>query len=1498
MGCRIPRTTRWPIDPSVRSQRVRLMVERIIEGCIRNRWLTVALALCLTVWALYAVLDTPMDAIPDLSENQVIVFTDWPGRSPREIEDQITYPLTLKLQGLAGVRVIRSSSEFSFSLITIIFEDGVDFYFARERVLERLTLASTFLPPGVTPYLASDATALGQIFWYTIEGEGLTLERAWALQRFYIGPELNSVPGVAEVAAVGGMPREYQIDVRPEVLRAYGVTLGELVEAVARSNLAVGGRVIQKAGAEYLVRSVGWIESVRDIENIVVREVEGTPVHVKDVARVQLGPQFRRGVFEKNGNEVAGGVVLMRYGENPLEVTRRIRDKIQQLQSGLPPGVRIVPAYERTRLIYGAIDTLTKVLWHEIAIAAAAVVLVLWHFRSALLICLTLPLSVLFSFWMLWILRKLGIVDVQVNIMSLAGIAVSIGILVDQAVVMVENATHRLKAHFGEQRVRGDTTELVVAACRVVGRPIFYSVMIVLLSFLPVFALSGREGKLFHPMAFTKSLAMVGVAVLSVTLVPALIPLMVRGRLRSEEESWLVRTLIGIYRPVLAWALERRNLVLWSFAALLLLAAGLFPIPAVLGMGASEYAWRIAFLLVYAVVVTISVALVIGWWNQILSLVTLTAVALVAWHFPRIGVAYMPPLDEGSLMDMPVTIPRASVAQATDDLKARNALLRSFPEVESVVGKAGRADTPTDPAPIEMVETFVNFRPHEFWPRRVLKYADARRQTRAVLAALERQGWLARAELESDRDALVSEATMFALEEFDRAQRQLALERFREIEQALEPLLTRHVVALTVRAIEASPHHVQASEPLERVTEEIVAELTPRYGPWLARHPALEDVHKVMVATAERLREQGHAHGSLAELLDVRRQSLRQWVHLAGEWLLGLPTLTPAQIVLESVEKKRHDYWRNRMHLINAELFDHGVEAYTWSAITALARAARARGLVARAPRGPVLEQVLQAEVSSQTAPESASVVQEVQELRSRLAQEFAGWVLFWTRQGGRNGDLRQELDTVVQVPGWSNIWTMPIANRIDMLSTGIRTTVGIKVFGPDLATIEHVGQQIEQVLRTVRGAKDVFAERPTIKGYLEIAIRREQAARYGIRIADIQDTIEAALGGRVVTQTVEGRERYPVRIRYARAAREDVEEVKRLLVSRPMPTVTGTMPAETDTASAMHETRPSTLGRAGREAHRTAPPHVLEPATPLQVPLAELADVRLVPGPAMIRSENARLVSYVTLNVSADRDLVGFVEEARRAVLEKVPLPEGVHLEWSGEFEHQMRAARTLRLVFPLTLAIIFLILYLTYFDLMDALLIMAAVPEAIAGGIFFQVLFPKLMHGWDAAPVDFSVAVWVGYIAAFGMATETGIIMVVYLREAIAKRGGLENIRSLDELKEAVLEGAVHRLRPKLLTEGTSILAVAPMLWASGVGAEILSAMALPVLGGLLIADEVVDIFLPVRFYWVRRQRWLRLQEQKARHQPGASTEDTVQAQSQPPSATPDQLPPGQHP
>jgi copper/silver efflux system protein len=1447
------------------------MIEKIIEFSIRNRFLVLIVTAALTIAGIFAMFNTPIDAIPDLSENQVIVFTDWMGRSPREIEDQVSYPLSRKLQGLAGVRAVRSSSEFNFSMITIIFDDNINLYFARERVTEKLAQANTFLPAGVVPYLAPDATALGQVFWYTVEPSAenkVGPERLWALNKFYIAPQLNAAPGVSDVAIVGGAPLEYQVDVRPDALRAYGITLGDLYSAIAKSNMPAGGGVIQKNNAEYIVRGVGWLKGKEDIEDSVIKEVDGTPIYIRTVAKVSLGTQFRRSVYEKDGNEVTGGAVLMRQGGNPLEVTKRIKERIGELQAGLPSGIHIVPAYDRTRLITGAIHTLTEVMEHEMIIASLAILLILTHVRSVFVICITLPLAVLFSFLMMWVLRQLGIIDIQANIMSLAGITISIGILVDQAIVMTENATHHLKEHFGEKKVTGDTRELVIEPCRTVGRPIFFSVMIMLLSFVPVFMLSGREGKLFHPLAFTKSFAMIGVALISITVVPALIPTFIRGRLRTEEENPIVRSFIHIYKPLLTWALPRRNLVMWAFSVLLIMAAGMFPLQAIVGLGASEMAWRVTFLTVFGLVTALTVISTRGYKWQILSFASLVWIGLWAFHFNKIGVAFMPALDEGTTLDMPITVPRASVTQSSDDLKARDALLRGFPEVESVIGKAGRADTPTDPAPLDMVETFVNFRPKALWPKRVLKFTDGERQVKDILAALEDRGYVRRGENEEDRNGLINDASQKALERFDETMREFALMRYKDVERELQPELTRFAVTEAIRLMNAGgqiawPDGISEDEETDRLTKEF----TPRYGVWLSKIPSLEDTSELSRSIAKELEKIG-AVKDVVTALEPEQSLVAGWWNTVTE-SFGSAHQTFAGQLLHAVEQQRVKIWHERVKKIDWELFDRGVEAYTWYALEEVAKAAVKAGLAADVQHGSQTAAFGASAVDVQLGkPYDADQFKAFNELREELQTPFAKRVFLWPRQTGPKGDLvDDEMGRVLQVPGWSNIFTQPIINRIEMLSTGVRTDIGVKVFGADLNTIDRVCRDIEAVLKPINGARDAIASPIMGKGYLQIDIDRKAAARYGISVEDIQNEIEVALGGRAVTSTVENRDRFPVRIRYARSEREDEQSIGKLLIAaNSMSSAGAGGGAAMGSGGGMGSggSASKTEKTDDEASHSATPAHGGKGKT--LIPLSALASIKIVEGPAMIKSENGRLLNYVTLNVRG-RDIVGFVDEAQRVVAQKVKLPEGVHIEWSGEFEHQVRAARTLRFVFPAVIALIFIILYMTYNDLADAVLMMLAVPEALAGGAFFMYLFPKIMNGWSAPPMDFSVAVWVGFIACFGMATETGIIMLVYLREAIEKRGGLENMKSLEELRQAVIEGAVHRLRPKLLTEGVAIIAIFPMVFAKGVGGEILAPMALPVLGGLLISDEVVDLFLPVRFYWVRRARWLKIQQEKAK-------------------------------
>jgi len=1212
-------------------------------------------------------------------------------------------------------------------MINIIFDDSVDFYFARNRVLERLSLASNFLPQGVVPYLAPDATALGQIFWYTVEGEGADGAKLRSIQDWYVRYQLNSVPGVAQVASVGGFPKEYQVDVTPERLRAYNLTLGQIYQAIARSNSAVGGGVVQKGNAEYIIRGVGWIRGLEDIRNTVITERDAVPVRVGDVAIVQEGVEFRRSVLEKDGREVTGGVVMMRYGENPLEVTRNIKAKIRELQKGLPEGVRIVPFYDRTRLIESAIETVTRILEHEMFFAALAILLILVHFRSVFVVVLTLPLSVLIAFMLM---RWFGISS---NIMSLSGIAISIGILVDQSIVMLENATHHLTQHFGTGKIRGNTTEIIVTACRQVGRPIFFSVVIMVISFLPVFALTGEEGKLFHPLAFTKTFALIGTAIISVTLVPALLPLLVRGRLSSEGNNWIISSVVAVYRPTLQFLMHRPKTVIWLFV--ILLSAGFF----------------------------------------------------VARH---LGREFMPPLDEGSILDMPVTTPRASVTEVADDLKARDALLRSMPEVEMVVGKGGRAETPTDPSPLDMIETVVTLRPKEYWVKRKIRTEDARTEAKRVAELLEAHGTVSEVGDLWVRNAFINEVTNGALDRYDGMIRPEVARRLLEQEAVVAEKSVRFVADRVLD--QADAHHGWAKPFSTEEREAFLAALAESWRVKYVVNPQIYDVEELVNGVLAQLEKDGRLAVNRAGLLapvgtrwtaamDAIRESVR----------LPVPDFVTA--TSRELEAFRERAWATWTKQTDQALFNRAMELFGKALLEEMESTATMRGVWK----------------GKETAPNITA---------QDIGKAFGEHAFLWVKT---KNDVVNELNTVVNQVGWANIWTQPIINRVDMLATGVRTQLAVKVFGKSLDQIQAISQEVSAVLQAIPGAADVVADQTVGKGYVEVEIDRDRAARYGIDVGDIQDTIEVALGGKPITTTVEGRERYPVRLRYARDYRNDEEAIKNILVAQ------GGM-----------EAAPG--GDGGDKAMTERP----------AITLRDVAKVQVVEGPVMIKSENGLLRSYVQLNVR-DRDIVGFVEEAQRAVQAKVKLPEGAYLEWTGQFEHQVRAKKTLRIVFPAVLLLIFVILYMTYHDFAHALLMMMAVPGALAGGVLFQALF-----GYN-----FSVAVWVGYIACFGMATETGIIMLVYLRDSIAARGGLQGLASLEALEKAVLEGAVHRLRPKFLTEATAIVGLAPMLWSHGVGAEVIAPMAAPVLGGLLIADEVIDIFLPVLFYHVEARRWRKL-------------------------------------
>jgi len=1033
------------------------MINRIVDLSLRYRHLVLGIYVCLGMWGYVALRQTSIDALPDLSDHQVIVFTDWPGHGAQEVEDQVTYPLTVNLQGLSGVRVVRSQSAFGFSMIYVIFEDATDLYFARARVLERLNLVGRTLPSGVVPTLGPDATGVGHIFWYTVEGAGRSLQDLRALQDWFIRYQLNSVPGVAEVASIGGEVRQYQIDVDPMRLRAYGVPLGDVVRAVAASNANVGGNVIEANGAWSIVRGVGLAESAKDFEDVVIRaSATGAPITVRDVADVKIGGAFRTASLVKGTREAVGGVVVARAGSNPRQVIDAVKARIAEIAPGLPAGVSIVPFYDRSELIDRTIATLRIALIEEVLLVTLAHVVFLAHFRSILIVTLPLPLAVLLSFL---VMRFAGISS---NLMSLAGIAIAIGVLVDAGIVVTENAFRTLEREGVDATDRAAVLKAVQRATHLVARPVFFSMAIILLAFAPVFALTGQEGKLFHPLAFTKTVAVLAATVMAVTLVPVLCTIFLRGRMHREEDNPVMRWLARLYQPVLGIALKHRAATLIGSAALL-------------------------------------------------------GVALAAGS--RIGNEFMPPLDEGDLLFMPIADPSISLDENTAIAAKQNAAIMAFPEVAHAVAKVARADTSTDPAPLNMTETIVHLRPRD-------------------------------------------------------------------------------------------------------------------------------------------------------------------------EWRPG--------VTIES---------------------------------------------------------------------------------------------------------LRADMSRAVELPGVANIWTMPIINRIDMLSTGIRSEVGVKVFGGDLATLQGLARRIGDVVRTVPGSANVYAEPLTSGQYLNIRVRREAAARYGLTVGDVQEVIEYAIGETPVGTTIEGRQRFPIRVRYAPAYRADNRAVGDVLV----------------------------LTRAGQ-----------------QVPLRDVADITPASGPAMISAENGLLVATVLLNVQG-RDVGGFVDEARAAVASRVPLPAGYYVGWSGRYENQIHARQRLQLVLPVVLVVTFLLLWMAYHSALEAAHVLLAVPFALTGG---------LMLVW-ALGYNFSVAVWVGFIALFGTAVQTAVVMVIYLEDAIArKRAALGGSLTRDAIREAVVEGALLRLRPKVMTVSTVVAGLLPIMWSDRAGAEVMKPIAAPVLGGMLSSLAHVLIVTPVIFSLIRER------------------------------------------
>ena len=1037
------------------------MINRVIDWCAGNRFLVFTGTLSLTVWGIWAMTATPLDAVPDISDVQVIVSTEWAGRSPDLIEDQVTYPLVTALISAPRVRTVRGFTDFGISYVYVIFEDGTDIYWARSRVVEYLQGVRGRLPDGVNPVVGPDATGVGWVFEYALVDEtgqhdlaALRGIQDWSLRYWLAG-----IDGVAEVASIGGFVKQYQVHLDPNKLAAYDLSVKDVVQAIRASNNDVEGRLLEFSGREYMVRARGYLQSMSDIEKVSLgADARGTPIRVRDVAAVGLGPDIRRGVAELDGKgEAVGGIVVMRFGENALTVIERVKAKLREVESALPAGVRVIPTYDRSTLIHDSIGTLRRTLIEEAIVVSLVILIFLFHVRSALIPILALPIAVAASFIPMYLL------NVTSNIMSLGGLALAIGVLVDASIVMVENAYRRISEPGESSDPEGggvpydQQPRAVIAAAQQVGRAIFFSLAIIIVSFVPVFLLEAQEGRMFRPLAFTKTSAMAFASLLSITLVPVLMTIFIRGRrLKPESANPVSRFFAWLYEPVIRLALR------WKWAAL-----------------------AINF-----------------------AVVPLTIPLLFV-----LGSEFMPPLYEGSILYMPTSPPGLSVTEATRLLQVQDKLLREFPEVDRVFGTVGRGTTPTDNSPMGMVNTTVTLKPREQW------------------------------------------------------------------------------------------------------------------------RPGM---------TFER---------------------------------------------------------------------------------------------------------------------------------------------------------LQAEMDDQLQFPGLPNVWTQPIRNRLDMLLTGIKTPVGIKIFGADLNVIQNLGEQIERILQTVPDTRSVYAERVAQGYFTDIRIDRDAIARYGLTIEDVQDVIQSALGGENITQTIEGRERYPVNVRYARELRDNLPALERVLIKAP---------------------------------------------TGAQVPLGQLAEITLTSGPAMIRDEDAQLAGYVYVDTGT-RDIGGYVDQAKAAVAAGVRLPPGYTLQWTGQYEFQVRARERLQMMIPIVFFIIFMLLYMTFHSVSEATIVMLSVVYAMTGGVILQWLL-----GYN-----FSVAVWVGYIALYGVAVQTGVVMVVYLHEALDKRlrrGG--EITSRDVL-EATISGSVLRLRPKLMTVSVVMAGLIPIMWSEGVGSDVMKPIAAPIIGGMITSTIHVLVITPVIFY-----------------------------------------------
>eukprot|EP00456_Euglypha_rotunda_P088303 TRINITY_DN903_c0_g2_i3.p1 TRINITY_DN903_c0_g2~~TRINITY_DN903_c0_g2_i3.p1 ORF type:complete len:1428 (-),score=326.31 TRINITY_DN903_c0_g2_i3:23552-27835(-) len=1415
------------------------MLRSVTLFLIRHSTAVLTLAVVWAVAGLWIVMRTPMDAVPDLSENQVLVHADWPGQCPPEIERRVTRPLAMALQGIDGVRTVRGSSDVGYSLLHLIFEDSVSFDEARRRTAGQLAEAKLDLPAGVNPRLAADGIPTGQIFWYTVEGTNADLAELRQLQDTVIAPQLRSVPGVAEIANVGGFVAEYHVEVDMTRLTQFGLTLTDLESALVTLTRPSGGQLAQTSTSEFLVRTVQpqgnadtnmsqnsdqrFADQIRTLEEGLLPLDNGRSVRLDQVARVVVGTAPRHGVFEKDGNEAVAGIVHLRFNHNPLVVTRAVTRRLQEIGDGLPAGVRLTPCYDRTPLIQGAIETVTRTLLESLMVTSICVILVMRHWRTSLVIVGTLPLVVLGSFLGMAALRAAGIADIQTNIMSLAGIVVSIGVLVDSSIVVADNVTHQLRRQFGHNPVQGDVSEIVADACATVGKPVFLAMLMMVVSFLPVFALQGIDGRMYRPLAWTKTLALLSAAFLTVTLVPVLCAKLIRGRVRDESESAIVRSVVSVYRPVLSYLMDN------SLPLLLLLAATLI---------AGAAATGVDLLVRGAVLISVGTLWFVDFrregnashysaksqlkkWSCTAGIIIL---ALVLQSSMRpIGLALRLPLDEGMVMDMPITVPRVSVLQAVDDLKARNMVLCRFPEVRMVMGKAGRADTPFDPAPIDMIETMVEFRPRDHWPsRRILRF-DAERSARQTLAALCDSGLI---EPPTNAVAALPEIIDAALVRFDAIQREVCWQQIQLTQVELSRELATTLVADVVQRL-ASSHAL--SHPLTEVDiGSLAADLPVADVRRLGQQIGTSEIHVLLRELRLRLHERGDLRPE-----PIDEAQLQSWVARSTNVLkqmIGLGAAPLEQEIQSRLLAEADRKWSSLIVQLNADLRRRAPT--TW--VQVVCSEVFARYAIVDENLASTWKQVMNARYGSGKKGTHHSGSEHVglpsfsplpaidphpayEAIVRQMTSELASRLWLWPHDSESLNQMGGEMDLAVQMPGWANVWTKPIQNRVDMLATGVNSEVGIRVLGQNLEAVAKASEEIAEELRRIPGAADVLADPIRGKGYVTVVPDPKRASNEGVALADIDLIVATSNTGRIVGQVDEGVISRPLRLKFANTGEDPQQGLRQLVVPRRVATT--------------NESRPMTQG----------PVDV--------VALANVASVRIHDGPATIKSENGWLRNYVRLNVRG-RDPADFVAAAQKHIQQTIHLPDGVFVEWTGQFEHSVRTRQMMLWMVPVALTLILGLLYLAFHDIVDTGLMLLSVPGALAGGVICQWIL-----GYP-----FSVAVGIGYIACFGMAAATSMVMVVYLRQAVDEAGGLERM-SLADLREAVMRGAVHRLRPKLLTEATTILGLAPMLWSSGMGADVIRPMAAPVLGGILIADEVVDLLLPIVFYAVRRRRWQKL-------------------------------------